>query len=98
MHPANRGKSLIRKRTSLCTVIGLRDIPKKASIDSYSFANCSVCDIGYILLQISQQRREDFREGRDLGLGVLQHDGRILCDMRSSNVCECLTCQWRRSR
>ena len=55
------------------------------------FTNCSVCYIGYILLEISLQRGEYFRESQELEPCVLQNDGRILFDMRNSNVCECST-------
>lgn len=92
LHDASkRGKSLLRKRMSLCTVTSLRDIPEKASTRAIRFANCTVCYIRYILLEISLQRGEDFRESQDLELCVLQNDGRILFDMCNSNVCECPT-------
>ena len=88
MHPGEE------KTTSLCTATSLRDISEKASI-----ANCIVCYIGYILLEIPQQRSEDFRESQELvEPSVLQNDGRILCDIRSSNVSECATWQRRGSR
>ena len=88
-----RGYTMHPREENRCCVKGCRfalslhcvTSPRRPRSRAIRFANCSVCYIGYILLEISLQRGEDFRESQDLEPSVLQNDGRILFDLRNSN-------------
>ena len=90
MHPREENRCCV-KGCRFALSLHCVTSPRRPRSTAIRFANCSVCYIGYILLEISLQRGEDFRESQDLEPSVLQNDGRILFDLRNSNVCHCPT-------